>query len=66
MLTSQEIGTLITALGTGIGSIDEAEDRDRFKAMIEELGLRQPESGIAHGLDQAVAIADRIGYPVLV
>ena len=56
----------VPLVGTGIGSIDEAEDRDRFKAMIEELGLRQPESGIAHGLDQAVAIADRIGYPVLV
>jgi carbamoyl-phosphate synthase large subunit len=34
--------------------------------MIEELGLRQPESGIARGLEQAVEIADRIGYPVLV
>jgi len=56
----------VPLIGTGINSIDEAEDRDRFKAMIEQLGLLQPESGIAHGLDQAVEIADRIGYPVLV
>jgi carbamoyl-phosphate synthase large subunit len=56
----------VPLVGTGVGSIDEAEDRDRFKAMIEELGLRQPESGIARGLEQAVEIADRIGYPVLV
>jgi carbamoyl-phosphate synthase large subunit len=56
----------VPIIGTGVSSIDEAEDRDRFKAMIDELGLKQPESGIARGLEQAVEIADRIGYPVLV
>ena len=56
----------VPLIGTGVSSIDEAEDRDRFKAMIEELGLKQPESGIARGLEQAVEIAERIGYPVLV
>ncbi len=56
----------VPLIGTGIASIDEAEDRDRFKAMITELGLLQPESGIARGLEQAIEIADRIGYPVLV
>ena len=56
----------VPLIGTGVSSIDEAEDRDRFKAMIDELGLKQPESGIARGLEQAVEIAERIGYPVLV
>jgi carbamoyl-phosphate synthase large subunit len=56
----------VPLIGTSLDSIDLAEDRDRFKAMLDELGLKQPESGIAHSLDEAVAIAGRIGYPVLV
>ena len=56
----------VPLLGTGIDSIDLAEDRDRFKALVEQLGFRQPDSGIARSLDQAVSIAGRIGYPVLV
>ena len=61
---------LVTAgvpiLGTGFDAIDLAEDRDRFKAMLDELGLIQPENGIAYSLDDAIKIANRIGYPVLV
>ncbi|MEC9156561.1 MAG: carbamoyl-phosphate synthase large subunit, partial [Planctomycetota bacterium] len=56
----------VPLIGTGLDAIDLAEDRDRFKAMLDELGLRQPENGIAYSLDDAVEIADRIGYPVLV
>jgi carbamoyl-phosphate synthase large subunit len=56
----------VPLVGTSLDSIDLAEDRDRFRAMLQELGLRQPESGIARSLDQAVAIAKSIGYPVLV
>ena len=56
----------VPLIGTGIDSIDLAEDRDRFKALIERLGYKQPASGIARSLDQAVEIATRIGYPVLV
>ena len=56
----------VPLIGTGLDSIDLAEDRDRFKAMCDELGLKQPPSGIAHSLEEAVAIANRIGYPVLV
>ncbi|MEY4833027.1 MAG: carbamoyl-phosphate synthase large chain, partial [Planctomycetota bacterium] len=56
----------VPLIGTGIDSIDLAEDRDRFKAMIDRLGLRQPPSGIARSLQEAVGIADTIGYPVLV
>jgi carbamoyl-phosphate synthase large subunit len=56
----------VPLIGTGLDSIDLAEDRDRFKAMLDELGLTQPPSGIARSLDQAVSIAAGVGYPVLV
>jgi carbamoyl-phosphate synthase large subunit len=56
----------VPLIGTGLDSIDLAEDRDRFKAMLDELGFLQPASGIARSLDEAVVIAERIGYPVLV
>ena len=53
-------------LGTGVDSIDLAEDRDRFDRLLEELGLKRPASGVARSLEQAVGIAGTIGYPVLV
>ncbi len=53
-------------IGTSLDSIDLAEDRDRFDALLEKLQLLRPASGIARSLDQAVEIAARIGYPVLV
>ena len=56
----------VPLVGTGLDSIDLAEDRDRFKAMLDEMGLKQPPSGIARSLDEAVACANAIGYPVLV
>ena len=56
----------VPLIGTGLDSIDLAEDRDRFKAVLDELGLIQPENGIAHSLEEAVEIAAEIGYPVLV
>jgi carbamoyl-phosphate synthase large subunit len=56
----------VPLIGTGLDSIDLAEDRDRFKALLNELGFKQPASGIAYSLDQAVKIASEIGYPVLV
>ena len=56
----------VPLIGTGIDSIDLAEDRDRFKAMLDELGLKQPPSGIARSLADALQAAERIGYPVLV
>jgi carbamoyl-phosphate synthase large subunit len=52
-------------IGTSVDSIDLAEDRDRFDALLEKLKLQRPASGIARSLDEAVAIAGRIGYPVL-
>ncbi len=56
----------VPILGTSPDAIDLAEDRDRFKALIDKLGLAQPESGIAKSLGDARAIADRIGYPVVI
>lgn len=55
----------IPILGTSPDAIDLAEDRERFAALVEKLGLRQPANGIARSRDEAVAVASRIGYPVL-
>ncbi len=52
--------------GTSAKVIDEAEDREKFSAFIEKLGLKQPENGTAFTKEEAFAIASRIGYPVLV
>ena len=56
----------VPILGTSPDAIDLAEDRDRFKALIEKLGLQQPTSGIAKSPGEARAVADRIGYPVVI
>ncbi|MBB4857132.1 carbamoyl-phosphate synthase large subunit [Novosphingobium chloroacetimidivorans] len=55
----------IPILGTSPDAIDLAEDRERFAAMVSKLGLKQPANGIARSRDEAVAVANRIGYPVL-
>ena len=56
----------VPILGTTPDAIDLAEDRDRFKALIEKLGLKQPESGIARTPAEARAVADELGYPVVI
>jgi carbamoyl-phosphate synthase large subunit len=56
----------VPILGTSPDAIDLAEDRDRFKALIDKLKLAQPESGIAKSPGDARAIADGIGYPVVI
>ncbi len=53
-------------MGTTPDAIDRAEDRDRFKALLHALGLRQPENGTAMSFEQARAVAHRIAYPVVV
>lgn len=55
----------IPILGTSPDAIDLAEDRERFAALVNKLGLKQPENGIARSREEAVAVAARIGYPVL-
>jgi carbamoyl-phosphate synthase large subunit len=52
-------------IGTSVGSIDRAEDRDEFQAMIQKLELMQPPNGISDTVQGAVDIASKIGYPVL-
>jgi carbamoyl-phosphate synthase large subunit len=56
----------VPIIGTSPREIERAEDRKLFNELIVKLGLRQPESGIAMSLDEAVAVARRIGFPVLV
>jgi carbamoyl-phosphate synthase large subunit len=56
----------IPILGTPFGAIDLAEDRERFGRLTDELGIRVPPWGMADDSDEAVAVAERIGYPVLV
>jgi carbamoyl-phosphate synthase large subunit len=53
-------------LGTTPEAIDRAEDRERFAQLIEKLGLKQPENGVARSPDEAYRVAERIGYPVMV
>ena len=56
----------VRTLGTTPDAIDTAEDRKRFEALARELGVAQPPSGTATSMEQAVAVAARVGYPVLV
>ncbi len=55
----------VRILGTSSDAIDLAEDRGKFEAMTRELGVAQPPSGVAQSVDEAVAVAARVGYPVL-
>ena len=56
----------VRILGTSSEAIDLAEDRGRFEALTRELGVAQPPSGMAQSVEEAVAVAARVGYPVLV
>ncbi|MBI5788959.1 MAG: carbamoyl-phosphate synthase large subunit, partial [Candidatus Schekmanbacteria bacterium] len=56
----------VKIIGTSPDNIDRAEDRERFKEVLDKLQLRQPESGIARSYEDAEKVAARIGYPVLV
>ena len=55
----------IPILGTSPDAIDLAEDRERFAGLVERLGLKQPANGIARSREEALLVAERIGYPVL-
>ncbi|MDD6024880.1 MAG: carbamoyl-phosphate synthase large subunit [Oscillospiraceae bacterium] len=56
----------VKILGTPPAVIDMAEDRDLFRAMMDKLGIPMPESGMAVNVEEAIEIAHRIGYPVMV
>ncbi|MCA1799550.1 MAG: carbamoyl-phosphate synthase large subunit [Xanthomonadaceae bacterium] len=53
-------------IGTSTDAIDRAEDRERFQQMIEKLGLKQPPNRIARATEEALRLADEIGYPLIV
>jgi len=56
----------VKILGTGVDAIDLAEDRDRFRQVMKKLGIPEPQSGMASNMKEALAIAGRIGYPLMV
>ena len=56
----------VPLIGTSLDSIDLAEDRKRFDALLERIGVSRPDSGTALSLEEALEVAERIGYPVLV
>ena len=56
----------IPILGTSPDAIDLAEDRERFQELVNKLNLKQPKNGIAHSDAEAMAIADEIGYPLVI
>ncbi|MDY0360728.1 MAG: carbamoyl-phosphate synthase large subunit [Desulforegulaceae bacterium] len=56
----------VKIIGTSPSSINKAEDREEFQAMLNKLSLRQPESGIAFSEIEAIKVAEELGYPVLV
>ena len=53
-------------VGTSVESIEAAEDRELFSKVVDRIGIDQPSNGMASTAEQALAVADRIGYPVLV
>ena len=55
----------VKILGTSVNSIDIASDRGRFREMMQKYGIRMPESGTAESLEEALEIAKRIGYPII-
>ncbi len=65
-LASQLQANGVKILGTTPEVIDLAEDRDRFRAMMEKLNIPMPEAGMAVNVDEAIEVAERIGYPVMV
>jgi len=56
----------VKIIGTSPETIDLAEDRDRFRKMMAKLGIPMPESGMASNLEEALRVAERIGYPLMV
>ncbi len=56
----------VKILGTSPETIDLAEDRDRFRGIMKDLGIPQPKSGMASSVEEAIAVAEGIGYPLIV
>ena len=65
-LANELAETGVKILGTSPETIDLAEDRDRFRQMMAKLRIPMPESGMASNLEEAILVAERIGYPLMV
>ncbi len=65
-LAAQLAAAGVPLLGADLESIDQAEERTRFAALLDRLGIPQPEGGMAHSIEEALTLAERIGYPVIV
>lgn len=65
-IANELAGVGVKIIGTSPEMIDLAEDRDRFRAMMKKLGIPMPQAGMASNLDQALTIAKKIGYPLMV
>jgi len=65
-IASQLAEAGVRIIGTSVETIDLAEDRDRFRQMMKKLGIPMPESGMASTLEEAIRVAERIGYPLMV
>lgn len=56
----------VPIIGTSPDAIDRAEDRERFQKMIQDLGLKQPSNAIVRSTEEAINVADQVGYPLVV
>jgi carbamoyl-phosphate synthase large subunit len=56
----------VPLLGSNLEAIEGAEERTKFAALLDRLGIPQPEGGMAHSVEEALTLAERIGYPVIV
>jgi carbamoyl-phosphate synthase large subunit len=56
----------VSLLGSDLEAIDQAEERIRFAALLDRLGIPQPDGGMAHSVEEALTLAERIGFPVIV
>ncbi len=65
-LAASLVAAGVELLGADLEAIDQSEERTRFAALLDRLGIPQPEGGMAHSVEEALTLADRIGYPVIV
>ena len=65
-LAASLVAAGVPLLGSDLEAIDQAEERTRFSALLDRLGIPQPDGGMAESIEEALTLADRIGYPVIV
>ncbi|HET7827923.1 MAG TPA: carbamoyl-phosphate synthase large subunit [Candidatus Limnocylindrales bacterium] len=65
-LAAPLVASGVPLLGSDLEAIDQAEERVRFAALLDRLGIPQPEGGMAESVEEALTLAERIGYPVIV